>query len=226
MQGLLCPGSRRKQLQPDRPGVGLRTRLTCILGGHRSPEIFSMGSSVLGLGLALTLWTACVYSAWSAPELPASRCLADTHMLRTACISLPHSILDCITIGLCAPPDCHCRLALSCGSSADTLPTAHARDTGVCCRLAPPHAELQAELPSTQQRPRPHAAACWAAGITLVPQLYLYYRIVGRLCWMGYGWEAVVLSPGFAWLMPLHLVLLACVWALRSDSSCIRAKSL
>ena len=66
----------------------------------------------------------------------------------------------------------------------------------------------------------------WAQGLALLPLAFVYYKLVGRLCWQGYGWQAVVLSPGFAWLLPLHLGALGCVWAARSESSCIRAKSL
>ena len=35
--------------------------------------------------------------------------------------------------------------------------------------------------------------------------VWFWYRIVKRVCWQGFGMEAVLLSPGIMWLLPLHM---------------------
>ena len=43
---------------------------------------------------------------------------------------------------------------------------------------------------------------------TLLFLCYLWYRIVRRVSWQGFGLEAVMFSPGITWLLPMHIICL------------------
>ena len=90
-------------------------------------------------------------------------------------------------------------------------------------RLTPNRQQQQSGAQAGPQHPQ--AWVAFAQIGTFVLLAIVYSRFVWRLCWQGYGWEAVVLSPGFAWLLPLHVLALGAAWAVKSDKvPCLRAK--